>query len=291
MKSFRSFILTLIFSGWMLLLPVRSSASPLSGVMDTVVGKMVEMLVGPPPEAPMDDEEEDEDWEDEEDSTTTVQSAGGDSLTAKKAVMDSAAQTVVATTATPVAQPAPGTTETAQPTQATAAPTAGTTPAAAVTTPAATIPAADVATSDEEEEDEESGAADSTKATEEDKSISERLEEIKNRNKNVVRVDYRRLRNIFDFDPNNIIKPPPPKQEQIVLQPIDMGKIVLNGIMWSNKTRQALITGEDGKGYFITVGDRVKGVTVEDIQPDKVVFVQRVGTLVQRTELKLKKEE
>ena len=105
--------------------------------------------------------------------------------------------------------------------------------------------------------------------------------------------DYSKFRDPFDFDPYFRIEPEPPKPDTTVkkLPPIQLN-ITLDGIMWNKEKRLAMITGEDGKGYFITIGDKIKGAIVEDIQPDRVIFVQKeLGYHEQRLELKLKKNE
>ena len=147
--------------------------------------------------------------------------------------------------------------------------------------------------SNSEESDDEPDEMDDDGNAAEDITIADQLAKIRQNKKPVTASgSYKQLRNLFDFDPYNVIEPPPPDEpEYEPLPPIELAGISLGGIMWSENNRQAMITGEDGKGYFVTVGDRVKGVTIEDIQPDRVIFVQRVGPQVQRAILELKKEE
>ncbi|OQY29856.1 MAG: hypothetical protein B6244_02540 [Candidatus Cloacimonetes bacterium 4572_55] len=145
-----------------------------------------------------------------------------------------------------------------------------------------------------EEPSEDPISSDSDEEEERNEDIVESIDRVDS-HKTRINYNKKRLRNPFDFDPNNIIEPPPPPPPDVPpLPPIKLEGVSLDGIMWSaaSNRRQALITGEDGKGYFITIGDKVKGVTVEDIQPDRIIFVQRgIGSQVQRAELKLKKDK
>lgn len=123
-------------------------------------------------------------------------------------------------------------------------------------------------------------------------SITELLESQKAQKQKGVKRDYHRIRNPFDFDPNNVIEPPPVIVDEPPLQPVQLN-VSLQGIMMSRDAdrRVAIIKGEDGKGYFLHIGDKIKGLIVEDIQLDHVIFLQKEFRQELRQRLDLKKDE
>lgn len=257
--------------------------------LDNAISKIVEMLLGgPQADDSADSDTTADDWaETEADSipdSLAVSETTADSMEVAMVDTSDAATEVTEAEARPPqpeteSEPAPtGTSETVDTEMA--------------DEDTATSEIADTGTDSggEETQPMETAAADTITRTED---FSEALSEIRrNKRRSSGQTDFASLRNPFNFDPNNVIEPPPPKEpERPPLPPIELGNITLDGIMWNEQKRQALITGEDGKGYFIEIGDKIKGATVEDIQPDRVIFVQRFYDQVQRLELKLKKDE
>lgn len=277
------------------------SAKKGGGIVDQIVGWAVEKMLGEQAPLAQDqmsaddslDAEDEEDWDDEEaDSTVTdstrmaqksdsVQVATGDSL-----IPASTPPVAAPMTAQNAPQPPPATSPPPVPgksiTESASATSAGEKPVALPPPPAA---------AEEEELDEETAADDSSDTEGTVTDYAKLLSAEEKKRLQGPNIDYKALRNPFDFDPYGKIEPLAPPDTTKQLPPIKLD-ITLNGIMWNEKRRMALITGPDGKGYFISIGDKIKGAIVEDIQPDRVIFIQKeLGFHEQRLELKLKKEE
>ncbi len=126
--------------------------------------------------------------------------------------------------------------------------------------------------------------------SDDDEYISERLAQIKKAIAQKSTTDFKRLRNPFDFDPNAVLAPPAETaQNTTIADYCDIDPVKLEGIIGNSNRRQALISANGGPGEFVSVGDKVRGVAVEAILEDRVVFIQKIGPLEMRATLEMHK--